>query len=327
MLTDMRGIAIAGSILLDKIHEISVYPKEGELTKISKMSYAVGGCVPNVAIDIKVLRNDIPVYAFGKVGNDADGKFVCDTLSDYGIDTEYIRKTDDNTSFTDVMSIPGGQRTFFTYPGASSDFGFSDIPFDVFEKENIGYLHLGYFLLLDKIDKGEGALILKEAEKLGIETSIDLVSENSDRYGLVLPCLPYVDNLIINEVEAGKLCNIEPCFDNLYDIALSLKNAGVKKRVIIHMPEISVCLSESGFTSLPSFSLPSGFIKGTTGAGDAFCAACILGICEKKSDLDILSFASCAAVAALSSPDSVSGMRSEEEVKELCKPFARRNNK
>ena len=48
------GIAIAGSILVDKINEISAYPKEGELTKIRSVKKAVGGCVPNDAIEVKI---------------------------------------------------------------------------------------------------------------------------------------------------------------------------------------------------------------------------------------------------------------------------------
>ena len=51
--TERNGIAVAGTILLDKINEISAYPQCGELTKIQNVSFAVGGCVPNVAIDLK----------------------------------------------------------------------------------------------------------------------------------------------------------------------------------------------------------------------------------------------------------------------------------
>jgi sugar/nucleoside kinase (ribokinase family) len=118
------------------------------------------------------------------------------------------------------MSEVGGQRTFFTYPGASAEFGYDDVKFDTLPS----MLHLGYFLLLEKIDAGDGLRILKEAKERGITTSIDLVSENSDRYSLVLPCLKYTDNLIINEVEAGKLTGIEPTNENLPKIA---KAAGI----------------------------------------------------------------------------------------------------
>ena len=219
------------------------------------------------------------------------------------------------------MSITGGQRTFFTYAGASADFGVDDVDLDAL---NVKMLHLGYFLLLDKIDNGDGLKVLKKAQEQGIKTSIDLVSENSDRYSLVLPCLKYTDNLIINEVEAGQLTGIEPKRENLREIAEKLKVYGVKERVIIHTPELGVCLSENGFEVVPSYELPNDFIQGTTGAGDAFCAGTLLGIYKGWTDKEILEFGSASAVMALSKLDAISGMLTEEEIKEFCKDFKRK---
>ena len=48
-----KGIAVAGSILVDKINEIRAYPQSGELTQIVNLEKSVGGCVPNVALDLK----------------------------------------------------------------------------------------------------------------------------------------------------------------------------------------------------------------------------------------------------------------------------------
>lgn len=316
-----EGIAIAGTLLVDKINEISSYPKSGELTKIRSVQLSVGGCVPNVAIDLKRMDNSLCVKAVGKIGEDTEGEYLQDVLEQNGVDTGAIVKCADKTSFTEVMSISGGQRTFFTYPGASADFGLSDVDLQAL---NVKMLHLGYFLLLDKIDDGDGEKLLRAAQENGIKTSIDLVSENSDRYALVLPCLQYTDNLIINETEAGQLTGIAPTAENLRAIAEKLKSYGVKERVIIHLPEMSVCLSERGFTIVPSYQLPQGFIKGTTGAGDAFCAGALLAIYRGDSDEEILSFASAAAVAALSSADAISGMRTEKEIREICKGMERR---
>ena len=258
----MKGIAVAGSMLADKIYEIENYPKSGELAKILNISLAAGGCVPNVATDIKTVCPEIPVYAFGRAGRDGDGKFIEVKCND--------------------------------------------------------------FLLLDKIDGGDGLKLLKRARKRGIKTSVDLVSENSPRYAAVRPCLKYVDNLIINEFEAAYLAGADPSAP-LYGVAEKLKELGVSERVIIHRPDVSVCLSERGFTSLGSYELPAGFIKGTTGAGDAFCAGALIGIYGNADDKSILEFASAAAVSSLSAADAVSGMRRRDEVEKLCKNFKRRN--
>ena len=318
---ERNGIAVAGSVLVDKINEIKAYPQSGELTQIVGLEKAVGGCVPNVALDLKKICPELNVKAIGKVGNDEDGAYVSNVLSQGGVDVSgFVVSEEDSTSFTEVMSVINGQRTFFTYPGTSADFGYNDIDF---ENLDSSILHLGYFLLLEKVDQGEGIQILQKAQEMGIKTSIDLVSENSDRYSLILSCLPYTNYLIINEIEAGKLTNTDPTDDNLEEIARKLKALGVSDKVVIHKPDFAVCLSNDGYTVVNSYSLPDGYIKGTTGAGDAFCAGTLIGIYKEWSDTEILEFASGCAVMALGKADATSGLLTEEEIKEYCKQFER----
>ena len=313
-MSNKSGIAVAGTILVDKLNEIAAYPASGELTKILSVSRAVGGAVPNVGIDVKRVDPSIPVVAVGKIGKDSEGDFLVDTLEENGVDTSLLVRGDKPTSFTDVMSIVGGQRTFFTFPGACAEFGIDDVDFD---KLDVKMLHLGYFLLLDKVDGGDGEKILKAAQERGIKTSIDLVSENSDRYHIVKSCLKYTDNVIVNELEAGMIAGIEPCRENLEKIARAIKEMGVSERVIIHMPETGVCLSDNGFFELPSWDLPRGFIKGKTGAGDAFCAGALIGIHRGLDEMGILTLAQKAATVSLSAPDSIGGMISEDEIDAL----------
>ena len=81
------GIAVAGSILVDQINEIAAYPGAGELTQIRNVQKAVGGCVPNVAIDIKRIDPTLTVKAVGRIGKDEEGSFVTDVLSENGVVT------------------------------------------------------------------------------------------------------------------------------------------------------------------------------------------------------------------------------------------------
>ncbi len=312
-MSERNGIAVVGTILVDNIYSISAYPQLGELTKIRSIERALGGLVPNNGIGLKKINPSLPVYAVGKIGDDNLGSYALQVLQSNGVDTVGISiSKNEKTSFTDVMSIPGGQRTFFTYPGASASFGMDDIPWD---KLPCKMLHLGYFLLLDKVDNGDGLKILREAKKRGIMTSIDLVSENSDRYSCVLPCLPYVDNLILNEMEAGKLCNMEPSIDNLAQMGQKLLALGVRERVLIHMPEIGVCCSKCGkITKRPSYPLPKGYVKGKTGAGDAFCSGALIAIEHGATDNEILALAEAAAVASLSAADATSGLKEESRL-------------
>ena len=311
------GIAVVGSILVDKLYELRAYPASGELTKIEEISLSVGGLVPNDSVDIKRIAPEIPVFAVGKVGNDEDGRFAVSFMSDQGVDTAGVIFSErDRTSFTDVMSVIGGQRTFFTYPGACSEFGYGDISWDSL---NCKMLHLGYFLLLDKIDGGDGLEILREAKRRGMTTSIDLVTENSNRYSCVLPCLPYVDNLIVNETEASRLCGVSYNGENLAEISQRLIDMGVRDRVIIHTPSVAVCRTREGYFELFSHELIDGYIKGTTGAGDAFCSGALVGIYYGKSNMEILQYAQMAAEASLRTTDATGGLVSLEELKELSK--------
>ncbi len=319
--TNRAGIAVAGTVLVDTICEIQEYPSCGELTQIRRVSKAVGGCVPNVAVDMKKMCPDLPVFAIGRIGEDGDGALALNTLTENGVDCTGLRSSPtEQTSFTNVMSIAGGQRTFFTYAGASAAFGYDDMDFDALSAK---MLHLGYFLLLQTVDNGDGLRILQEASARGIKTSIDLVSENSDRYALVHPCLPYTDYLIINEIEAGNLVGMEPTNDNLNAIAQRLREMGVREKVIIHKRDCAVCLSDDGYTVVGSYQVPEGFIQGSTGAGDAFCAATLIGLEQGWSDTAVLEFASAAAAVSLRSADATGGLTTKADIEAICATWVR----
>ena len=53
-----NGIAVAGTVIVDKIKEIAAYPNSGELTQIRGIQNAIGGCVPNVGV---ILRRSPPI--------------------------------------------------------------------------------------------------------------------------------------------------------------------------------------------------------------------------------------------------------------------------
>ncbi len=312
----MKGIAVAGSILVDKINRIDSYPELGKLVQIRDTNKAVGGLVPNVGLDLKAISPDLPVYAYGRVGKDDDGDFVLSTMEKGGMSvTNVVRMDDLHTSFTDVMSIPGAERTFFTYAGASSVFGFEDIDFSSLD---VKMFHLGYFLLLDKIDDGDGIKILKALKERGVSTSIDLVSEESDRYKKVLPCLPFVDNLIVNELEAASLTGISD-HEDLEGMCRKLKAMGVRERVIIHKQDCGVCLHGDEFIRVPSLKLPKDWIKGKTGAGDAFTAGCLTAIYEGVSDEEMLDFGCRCAAVSMTTESGVEGMKTKSEIYQITK--------
>ena len=93
---------------------------------------------------------------------------------------------------------------------------------------------------------------------------------------------------------------------------------GVKEKVIIHCPEKAFCLDKSGKeTIVPSHKLPKGFIKGSVGAGDAFCAGSLYAIYQGYSDEEILRFGNLVAISCLTAPDSISGVCHKDDLEKL----------
>ena len=105
--------------------------------------------------------------------------------------------------------------------------------------------------------------------------------------------------------------------DNVLSIMKTILDMGVNQKVIVHCPEKGYCLSKNGeFTISPSIKLPKGFIKGSVGAGDAFCAGCLYAIYNDYNDSDMLEFANLVAVNCLTSYDSVSGVKDKDKLRD-----------
>jgi sugar/nucleoside kinase (ribokinase family) len=325
-------IIIAGNIICHVIKTVFEYPKCGNLADITAVKRCVGGCAPNTSISLAALKG-VSVAALGKVGRDECGAFVLDKLKSHGVNVSGVIFGDRETSFTDVMSIEGGERTFFHSRGANAEFSPSDINLD---NLNCKILHLGYLMLLDKFDEEseefttKAAEFLKRVRERGIKTSIDTVSKEGANFKrAAAAAFKYCDYVIINEVEAGEIAGICPrdkngelIESNVKKILSKLMDLGVKEKVIVHCPEAGFCLDcKLGFKGVESLKLPKGYIKGKVGAGDAFCAGALYGILKGFSDEQTLTLASCSAAANLSVEDSVSGARSFEEtmrIVEVC---------
>jgi len=320
---ERHGILIAGNILTDTVKQIDFYPEKGMLANVRSLSMAVGGSVPNTGIDLAKIDRNIKISALGRVGNDERGKYVVGEMQKNGIDvSNVITSSTAPTSSSDVMQVTStGERTFFHHRGANAEFSPEDIKLSAL---NCKIMHIAYILLLDRFDEADAeygtvmARFLKSAQEEGIETSIDVVSDSSGLFAeKVIPALRYTDYAFMNEIEGSGVSGIPArdadgklIPDNIRKTMEIILSKGVRRKVILHCPEAGFCLDADGtFTVVPSLKLEKGFIKGTVGAGDAFCAGCLYGIYNGMDAQTMLEFASGAACCNLMAEDSVSSMR------------------
>lgn len=336
--TSRKGILLAGNWIIDQVKIIDVYPQRDQLANIRSQSQGTGGSPYNVSIDLARLQAPFPLSAAGLVGNDELGRFIIEDCKKHNIDTKHLLSTPlAPTSYTDVMTeAHGGHRTFFHQRGANALWAGGDLNF---KKIKARIFHLGYLLLLDALDAPhpelgtKAAALLRDAQAAGMKTSVDVVSEDSDRFPkIVTPALKHVDYCILNEIEAGKTTGftIRQADGKLNTVSLrhaagALLQRGVRELVVIHFPEGAFARTRTGEDILqPSLNLPVKHIAGTAGAGDAFAAGVLLGLHEGWDLPRCLFTGVCVAAASLSHPTCTGGVKSLPASLKLARKFGHR---
>ena len=325
-----KGFAIAGNMIVDVTKVISAFPVRHELVDIVHREYSLGGLVNNVIGTLARLDPELPLKAISLIGEDAEGDFILRTLSPFkNIDLSLVQR-EGVTSFTDVLTEADSRaRTFLTFPGAMAEFDLRHIPID---KLDCDIFHVGYIFLLPKLDQPDAecgtrmARLLRDVQRAGILTSLDVVSAVGERFAkYVPPALKYADYFIVNEIEAGKTVGValrderEKLLTGRIPGALArLKEMGVARWAIIHAPEGGFGLDERGaYVALPSLRLPDGFIKGTVGAGDAFCSGALYAAYRGESLKTGIEYGIGAAACSLSEPGGADGVRPIAEARAL----------
>jgi sugar/nucleoside kinase (ribokinase family) len=319
------GILCAGTILVDAGKVIDGYPALDHLAMIEHVSLSTGGPSLNMAVDLRQLGATFPVGLLGALGDDTHAAFILAQCARLGISTAGVRKlTGAVTSFTDVMvERDGGRRTMFHHSGANALFDASTADLSALAARMLHAGAPGIHPLMDRPRPGGGngwSVLLQRAQAAGLHTNLELVSLSPDRIAEVaLPCLPYLDSIVINELEAGALTGIDapaPTADGPVDwpaleaMARHLIERGVSVLAVVHFPAGCVAAAPGGRTwRQGSVRLRREQVRSTTGAGDAFAAGVILGLHEGWPVERCLRLAVASAAACVRSPSTSDGIR------------------
>ncbi|MEN9634348.1 MAG: hypothetical protein RL077_2752 [Verrucomicrobiota bacterium] len=305
------GILAGGNWIVDHVKILNTWPTQDSLATILAETPSNGGAPYNVLKDLARLGAPFPLSAVGLVGQDAFGQRIIEDCHAHGITTEQLHTTAAApTSYCDVMTDQTtGRRTFFHRRGANALLGPEHFDFTTTTAQ---HFHLGYLLLLERLDAfypdglTGGAQVLRAARAAGLRTSLDCVSDNSDRFVAVAkPALPHLDYFFANDFEASRLTGVDLLEEKGRDLAAlrsagqKLLAAGVREWVFIHSPHGVFAASAHTDVWQPSVRVAPAAIKGAAGAGDALAAGILLGLHENWPIARCLQLGVSAAAASL----------------------------
>ncbi len=332
-----RGILAAGHWIVDQVKRIDRWPEPATLARIEDQQMANGGFAFNLLSDLATLDPLCPLFGAGLIGDDVNGRFIRERCGQLKIDDAMLRAVSEYpTSFTDVMTEKkSGRRTFFYCPGANEHLGESNL--SRIGSSSAKFFCLGYLGFLPQLDAvaadGENASsrLLKAAREAEMTTVADLVSApNPHLRDQIVPCLPHLDILFLNEWEGAQLLNLDAVevvtAGTATVLARAVHELGVRGVVVLHFREGVVAAMGNGeCLSQGSVNLPDGEIQGAVGAGDALAAGVLLARHHEMPWPVALELGVCAAAACLKSPAASDGLLPWKECLELGKKFGFNN--
>lgn len=175
---------------------------------------------------------------------------------------------------------------------------------------------------LAKLDKD---LPLTALGVIGFDENGRYIEESLSNYKSIDLSQIVHEGCIINEIEAESTTGIALRNDkgileeNMSSALAALKAMGVSKWAVIHAAEGGYGLdcTSGEIVKLKSLNLPDGYIKGTNGAGDAFCSGVLYGAYLEKFLSEAIELGIGCAACSLSEPGATEGMRCYEEVIKL----------
>ncbi len=302
-------VVCAGLIVADHVcPPLDHLPRPGELVQVDELLLNIGGGAANTAVDLARLGVSTAVSA--RVGDDAFGRFACQSLKEAGVSTEHVLIDPHRpTSQTLIVNVRSQDRRFIHSQGANLGFVAADL--DAVLEHPPRVLHIGYFLILPNLRADELALRFERARSAGVITVLDVATPGPGHYLEALErVLPHTDVFVPNSDEAELITSVA---DPVLQASL-FSRMGARRVVITRGDQGVVSISSELKVRLASY--PIDFVDGS-GGGDAFNAGYIAGLLEGRSELDCLKLASALGASCVRKVGTTAGVFPRAEAEEF----------
>ncbi|MBY5933388.1 ribokinase [Tateyamaria omphalii] len=283
-----------GSINIDNVYRVPHLPAAGETLAAMEFSQGLGGKGANMSVAIA--RAAARVAHIGAVG--PEGKWTVDRLMEYGVDTRPIQvMTEHATGHANIAVAEDGENQIVLFAGSNRAISSSAVgqalaeasPGDTFITQN------------ETNGQREAA---EMARQLGLRVVYAAAPFDPDA---VRELLPFVDLLVLNQVEAEQL-----------EAALGkpVHALGIEDVVVTLGSDGCLWLSGSGEeTHVPAISVTP---VDTTGAGDTFTGYLVAGLdrgMPMRQALDLATQAGALMVTRLGTADVIPDLKEIEDAK------------
>jgi sugar/nucleoside kinase (ribokinase family) len=285
-------------------------PRAGELVTIDELVLNIGGGAANTAVDLARLGITATIRA--RVGDDIFGRFATETLRAHNVDTSALKIDPElATSQTLIVNVRGQDRRFIHSVGANAGFVAADL--DAVLEYSPRVLHIGYFLILPRLDAGELAERFARARQIGTITVLDVATPGPGNYLEPLKVvLPHTDVFVPNADEAELILGET---DPIRQAHL-FHDMGARHVVITRGEHGVVSVSDDLQVKLGTY--PVSFVDGS-GGGDAFNAGYIVGLLEGRSELECLKLASAVGASCVRSVGTTAGVFTRAEAEDFMR--------
>jgi fructokinase len=270
----MADVIALGELLIDFVPTVSGV----SLIEAPAFQKAPGGAPANVAVGLAKLGASAGFL--GKVGDDAFGHFLTQTLSEHGVDISGVRfDPEARTALAFVSLRADGEREFMFYRHPSADMRYRPDEVDLEAIRRAKIFHFGSISLIGEPSRSATLLAVQTARESGARISFDpnlrlnlWPTENEARQR-VLETLPLAQVVKIAEEELRFLTGIA----GLEAAARALWHPGLELLVVTLGAAGCRWFTVGGTGQAEGFSVQP---VDTTGAGDGFVAGLLYGLLQ-----------------------------------------------
>lgn len=294
-----------------------------ELKQVESFTKAAGGAPANVACAVAVLGGSSAFI--GKLGEDAFGDFLVETMSAVGVDTSRVLRTKEaNTAMAFVSLGADGNRDFSFYRNPSADMLLrADEIGSPFKSGDV--LHFCSVDLIDAPVKDAHREAIRKCREAGGIVSFDpnvrlpLWPDPESCRRAILDFLPLAHLVKISDEELTFITGIQDEEEALQ----ALFTGDVRHIIYTRGAAGAVWLSREFRTEVAGHAVQA---VDTTGAGDAFIGALLYGMHRQPNFLEgisehfaaaLLAFANAAAAVTTTRPGAIAALPLPEEIEQL----------